>query len=63
MPSTMKTKDFCLKPKVSLEYKVYPKTYYHHNHDDIQVDETLEKYIGTKSSYSILDFDRKIIIC
>jgi hypothetical protein len=27
---TMKLKDSFVKPKVSLEDKVYPKTYYHH---------------------------------
>ncbi len=43
MPSIVKSKDFCVKPKVSLKDKVYPKTYYHHNHGDIQVDETLTK--------------------
>jgi hypothetical protein len=41
-PSIVKLKD-CVKLKVSLENKVYPKTYYHHNHDDIQVDETPTK--------------------
>ncbi len=41
VPSTMKLEHFCVKLEVSLEDKVYPKTYYHHNHDDIQVDETL----------------------
>jgi hypothetical protein len=38
--SIVKLEDFCVKPKVSLEDKVYPETYYHHNHDDMQVDET-----------------------
>jgi hypothetical protein len=31
VPSTVKSKDFCVKPEVSLEDKVYPKTYYHHS--------------------------------
>jgi hypothetical protein len=35
--SIMKLEEFCVKPKVSLEDKVYPETYYHHNHDDMQV--------------------------
>jgi len=43
VPSTLKLKDFYVKLEVSLEDKVYPKTYYHHSHDDIQVDETLAK--------------------
>jgi hypothetical protein len=43
VPSTMKSKDFCVRPKVSLKNKVYPKSYYHHNQDDIQVDETIAK--------------------
>jgi hypothetical protein len=43
VPSIMKSKEFCVRPKVSFEDKVYPKTYYHHSHDDIQVDETLTK--------------------
>jgi len=34
-PSTLKLKDVCVRPVVSLEDKVYPKTYYHRNHDDI----------------------------
>jgi hypothetical protein len=36
----MKLKDFCVKLEVSLEDKVYLKTYYQ---DDIQVDETPTK--------------------
>jgi hypothetical protein len=40
VPSIVKSKDFCVKLKVLLEDKVYPKTYYHHSQDDIQVDET-----------------------
>jgi hypothetical protein len=43
VPSTVKSKDFCVRLEVSLEEKVLPKTYYHHNKDDIQVDETLAK--------------------
>jgi hypothetical protein len=31
VPSIVKSKDFYVIPKVSLEDKVYPKTYYHHN--------------------------------
>ncbi len=41
--SIVKLEDFCVKPKVSLEDKVYPETYYNHNHDDMQVDEILVK--------------------
>ncbi len=40
MPPIVKSKDFCVKLEVSLEDKVYPKTYYHHSQDDIKVDET-----------------------
>jgi hypothetical protein len=40
MPSIVKSENFCVKLEVSLENKVYPKTYYHHSQDDIQVDET-----------------------
>jgi hypothetical protein len=29
VPSIMKLKDFCVRRKVSLKYKVCPKTYYH----------------------------------
>ncbi len=43
MPSTMKSKDICVKPEVSLEDKVYIETYYRHSQDDIQVDETPAK--------------------
>jgi len=39
----MKLENFCVKPKVSLKDKVYPKTYYHHSHDDIQMHETPTK--------------------
>ncbi len=41
--STVKSKDFFIKPKVSLEDKVYLKTYYHHNQHDIQVNKTPTK--------------------
>ncbi len=41
--STVKSKDFFVKPEVSLEDKVYLKTYYHHNQHDIQVNKTSEK--------------------
>jgi hypothetical protein len=40
VPSTMKSEDFCVRLEVSLENMVYSETYYHHNQDDIQVDET-----------------------
>jgi len=43
VPSTIKSKDFCVKLEVSLEDKVYLETYYHHGHDDLQVDETPAK--------------------
>jgi hypothetical protein len=39
----VKSKDLFVKLEVSLEDNVYPKTYYHHSHDDIQMNETLEK--------------------
>jgi hypothetical protein len=39
----VKSKDLFARLEVSLEDKVYPKTYYHHSHDDIQVNETLAK--------------------
>jgi hypothetical protein len=42
-PSTLKSKDYCVKPEVSLENKVCLKTYYHHSQDDIQVDEAPTK--------------------
>jgi len=31
VPSIVKLEDFCVKPDVSLEDKVYLKTYYHHS--------------------------------
>ncbi len=63
VPSTMKSEHFCVKLEVSLEDKVYPKTYYHHNHDDIQVDETLSKNISIKPLNNKLDFDWRITTC
>jgi hypothetical protein len=42
-PSRVKSKDFCIRLEVSLEDKVYPKTYHHHSQDDIQMDERLAK--------------------
>ncbi len=39
----VKSEESCVRPKVSLEDKVYPETYYHHSQDDIRVDETLTK--------------------
>jgi hypothetical protein len=47
VPSTVKSKDFCVKLEVSLEDKVYPKTYYHHSQDYIQVYETPKKSTNT----------------
>jgi hypothetical protein len=41
--STTKTTNFCVKPKISFEDKVYLKTYYHRTQDDIEVDGTLAK--------------------
>jgi hypothetical protein len=41
--SIVKSEDFCVRPKVSLEDKVYLETYYHHSQDDIQVDDTPTK--------------------
>jgi hypothetical protein len=41
--SVTKTTKFSLKPKTSLEDKVYPKTYYHHRQTYIKVDEALVK--------------------
>jgi hypothetical protein len=41
--STMKSKDFFVKPKVSLRDKVYLETYYHHSQHDIQMKETPAK--------------------
>ncbi len=41
--SKIKTIKFNVRPKISLENKVYPKTYYHHSQADIEVDETPTK--------------------
>ncbi len=43
MVSTTKTIEFNVKPKTSLEDKVYLKTYYHHSQANIEVDETPTK--------------------
>ncbi len=43
VPSITKLEDCHVKPKISLEDKVYPKTYYHHSQTDIEEDETLAK--------------------
>jgi hypothetical protein len=43
VPSTTKLEDIYVKPKISLEDKVYPKTYYHHSQANIEVDETPTK--------------------
>jgi hypothetical protein len=43
VPSTVKSEDICVRLEVSLEDKVYQETYYHHNQDDIQMDETPAK--------------------
>jgi hypothetical protein len=39
----IKPKDFYVRPKISLEDKVYPKTYYRHRQANIEVDETPTK--------------------
>jgi hypothetical protein len=41
VPSTTKSKEFYVRPLISLENKVYPKTHHHHTQDDIEVDETV----------------------
>jgi hypothetical protein len=41
--STKQKKEFNVKLEISLKDKVYPKTYYHHNQANIEVDETLVK--------------------
>ncbi len=41
--SIIKTIKFNVRPKISLENKVYPKAYYHHSQADIEVDETPTK--------------------
>jgi len=43
MVSTTKTNKFNVKPKTSLEDKVYAEAYYHHNQAFIKVDETPTK--------------------
>ncbi len=43
VPLTIKLENFYVKPKISLEDKVDPKTYYHHSQTNIEVDETLVK--------------------
>ncbi len=43
VPSTTKPKDFYVRLEISLEDKVYPKTYYHHSQIDIEMDETPTK--------------------
>jgi hypothetical protein len=43
VPSTTKLEDFYVKLEISLEDKVYPKTYYHHSQVDIEMDETPTK--------------------
>jgi hypothetical protein len=43
VPSIIKSKNFYVKPKISLEDKVYRETYYHHSQDDIQMDEAPAK--------------------
>jgi hypothetical protein len=42
LPTINKIK-FHVKPEISLENKVYPKTYYHHSQANIEVDETPTK--------------------
>jgi hypothetical protein len=41
--STTNTTKFHVKPEISFEDKVYPKTYYHHSQADIEMDETPTK--------------------
>ncbi len=43
VPSTTKLEDFYVKLEISLEDKVYPKTYYHPSQVDIEMDETPTK--------------------
>ncbi len=40
---TIKPEDFYVKLEISLEDKVYLKTYHHHSQADIEVDETPTK--------------------
>ncbi len=55
--STTNTKKIHVRPEISLEDKVYPKTYKHHSQVDIEVDETTSKNTGIESLDSKLDFD------
>ncbi len=43
VPSTTKAEDFYVRPEISLEDKVYPKTHCHQTQDDIEMDETPAK--------------------
>jgi len=43
LSTTTNTTKFHVRPEISLEDKVYPKTYYHHNQTNIEVDETPTK--------------------
>jgi hypothetical protein len=43
VPLITKLEDCYFRPKISLKNKVYPKTCYHHNQVDIEVDETPTK--------------------
>jgi len=43
VPLTINTTKFHVKPEISLEDKVYPETYYHHNQANMEVDETPTK--------------------
>jgi hypothetical protein len=43
MATRTKIIEFNVKLEMSLEDKVYPKTYYHHSQADIEVDETPTK--------------------
>jgi hypothetical protein len=56
VPLIVKSKDLFVTLEVSLEDKVSPKTYNHHSHYDIQMNETT-KNTSIKSSDSRLHFD------
>jgi 2-phospho-L-lactate transferase/gluconeogenesis factor (CofD/UPF0052 family) len=43
VPSIAKITKFNVKPKILLENKVYPKSYYYHNQANVEVDETPTK--------------------
>jgi hypothetical protein len=43
VPLIINTTKFHVRLEISLENKVYPKTYYHHSQANIEVDETLAK--------------------